>query len=399
MKVLFLTLARFDDIEQSGIYHDLLRKFRDDGHQVTIVCPNERKFKKKTQLFNFKGVDILKVWTTNIQKTNILEKGITTLSIEYLYSIAISKYLNSKDFDLILYSTPPITFTNLIKKLKSFSNAKTYLLLKDIFPQNAVDLNLLKSGNILYKYFRKREKELYHISDFIGCMSRANLDYILKNNPEIDISKLEVNPNSIELKEIFLKQRIKLYEKYNIPRDKIIFIFGGNLGIPQGIDFLKKNIVNCKSISEAFFLIIGDGTEYNKFKHWIKFDNIKNVLLIKEIPKYEYDQVIKLSHVGLIFLNPFFTIPNFPSRILTYMENKLPVICATDNVTDIGEIASKNNFGYSCLTYDYNSFTTFVKKLLNNDLRCHMGENAYNYFVEFYNVDVSYKKIIDKLNI
>ena len=102
---------------------------------------------------------------------------------------------------MILYSTPPITLTNLIKRLKKVSNAKTYLLLKDIFPQNAVDLNLLKHGGILYNYFRKQEKVLYKISDFIGCMSPANLKYVLDNNPQIEKKKLEVNPNSIEVKE------------------------------------------------------------------------------------------------------------------------------------------------------------------------------------------------------
>lgn len=158
MKILFLTLAKIDSIETSGIYTDLLRKFRDNGHEVTIVSPAERKFGNKTKYFEEGGVGILNVWTTNIQKTNLIEKGITTLFLEFYYLQAIKKYINYKNIDLILYSTPPITFTYLIKQLKKASNAKTYLLLKDIFPQNAVDLDLLKLGGILYKYFRKRKK-------------------------------------------------------------------------------------------------------------------------------------------------------------------------------------------------------------------------------------------------
>lgn len=399
MKILFLTLARIDSIEVQGIYPDLLRKFRDNGHEVTIVSPTERKYGNKTKYIQERDVKILNVWTTNIQKTNLLEKGITTFFLEFYYYKAIKKYVNYKDIDLILYSTPPITFTYLIKRLKNASNAKTYLLLKDIFPQNAVDLYLLKRGGILYNYFRKQEKVLYKISDFIGCMSPANLNYVLENNPEIEKKKLEVNPNSIEVKENSFGSETDLYIKYNIPRNKVIFIFGGNLGIPQGIDFLKVNIAYCKSVKDAFFLIVGDGTEYNNFSHWIQTESIINALIIKELPKSEYDEIIRLSHVGLIFLNPLFTIPNFPSRILSYLQNCLPVICATDLVTDIGEIAVNNNFGYKCLTSDSEAFFEYVIKLLDKNLRIKMGKNGFEFLCNEYSVENSYNKIIEKLQI
>jgi glycosyltransferase involved in cell wall biosynthesis len=170
------------------------------------------------------------------------------------------------------------------------------------------------------------------------------------------------------------------------------------LGLPQGISFLKQNIEYCKSIKKAFFLIIGDGTEYVNVKQWIERENLKNVLLIKELPKSHYDDILKVVHVGLIFLNPLFTIPNFPSRVLSYMQNKLPVICATDMTTDIGKIVSSNNFGYMCFTSDSESFFDYVLRLLNKELRTQMGENSFNYLRNHYNIDVSYNKIINKLN-
>ena len=94
-------------------------------------------------------------------------------------------YFADIKFDLILYSTPPITFYKAIEYVKKRDGAKTYLLLKDIFPQNAVDLGMMsKTGlkGLIYKYFRKKEKKLYAISDKIGCMSQANVDYVLKHN-------------------------------------------------------------------------------------------------------------------------------------------------------------------------------------------------------------------------
>jgi glycosyltransferase involved in cell wall biosynthesis len=399
MNILFLTLARIEDVEQSGIYQDLLRKFRDNGHHVTIVCPIERRYNQPTQLVYLNEVSILKVWSTNFQKTNIIEKGITTLIIENIFFFAIKKHIDYKKFDLILYSTPPITFTNLIKRIKKVSQAKTYLLLKDIFPQNAVDLKLMNNNGILFKYFRSKEKVLYKISDHIGCMSPENMNYVLKHNSEIDAKKVEINPNSIEIKKRYtLKlEKEKVLEKYGLPKDKVLFIFGGNLGLPQGIEYLKRNIQYCKPIANSFFIIVGNGTEYHELKEWFEHENISNACLISELPKSEFDQLLNIVDVGLIFLNPLFTIPNFPSRLLSYLENKIPVICATDTSTDIGKIAVINKFGFSCLTSDSETFFDHIIKLLNIELRSIMGENGYKFLLEEYTSDISYTKIIQKL--
>ena len=113
MNVIFLTLG-IENIKNRGIYEDLMRKFRDEGHQVYIVYPVERRLGQNTSLVDINGVKILNVRTLNIQKTNVVEKGIGTLLLERQFRAAIKKYLMGIQFDLITYSTPPITFTNVV---------------------------------------------------------------------------------------------------------------------------------------------------------------------------------------------------------------------------------------------------------------------------------------------
>ena len=190
LNVLFLTLVRIENVLEKGIYTDLMRKFRDEGHSVYIVTPRERKYGKKTKLVERDGVKILGVKTLNIQKTNIVEKGIGTLLIELQYKSAIKKYLKEVKFDLGLYSTPPITFTKVVKFLKKENpNIISYLLLKDIFLQNAVDIGMFSKKSLFYKFFRKKEIELYKNSDYIGCMSPANVkpafDEVLGNKQSL----------------------------------------------------------------------------------------------------------------------------------------------------------------------------------------------------------------------
>ena len=158
MNILFLTLVPVSDIRERGIYTDLMRCFEKNGHQLYIVSPVERRFKQPGSYTAEGSVHYIRVRTLNIQKTNLLEKGLSTLLIESFFLQAIKQYCNNVQFGLVLYSTPPITFSTIISFIKKRDNAVSYLLLKDIFPQNAVDLGMLHPKGPIHRYFRSKEK-------------------------------------------------------------------------------------------------------------------------------------------------------------------------------------------------------------------------------------------------
>jgi glycosyltransferase involved in cell wall biosynthesis len=399
MNILFLTLVKIENIEERGIYTDLLRKFREEGHKVSVVSPSERRENKKTELVEEFGVNILNVRTFNLQKTNIIEKGIGTLAIEYQYLKAIKKYFSNIKFDLILYSTPPITFSEVIDYVKKRDNAYSYLLLKDIFPQNAVDMKMLKKGGLLHKMFLKKEQKLYKLSDSIGCMSEANKKYVLAHNPTINPKKVEVNPNSIEPVQSTqtLEEKIVIKKKYGLPLDKMIFVYGGNLGKPQGVDFLLETIES-NTNQKVFFLVVGSGTEYNRIEKWFGQKQLKNTMLMSGLPKTDYDLLLNACDVGMIFLDKNFTIPNFPSRLLSYLEMKMPIIAATDSNTDIGDVLEINKCGYKVLAGDILSMQKVIDEICSNeDKYSQMREKAWSLLQREYKVEHSYELIKNRL--
>ena len=400
MNVLFLTIYRINNLSERGIYTDLMRKFRDEGHKVFIVTPSERRYKQKTAFNEQEGISLLKVYTLNFQKTNVIEKGIGTLLIEYQFLDAIKKYLSEIKFDVIIYSTPPITFTRVIKFIKRKSSADSYLLLKDIFPQNAVDLGLMKKNGLIHTFFSSKERSLYAVSDYIGCMSKANLDYLSINNPQINTDKMHVNPNSIEPVNSFLShdQKVNIRKQYAIPLNNTTFVYGGNIGKPQGIHFLIEVIESNKLNDKCFFVVVGDGTEFNRLNSWFKMNKPVNAILLSGLPKQEYDNLVQSCDVGMIFLDKRFTIPNYPSRLLSYLEYKMPVITGTDGTTDIGKDAEENGYGFYCESGNLklmNSQITFLSK--NPDVIQMMGNKGYNYLLKNFSVENSYAIIMNQL--
>lgn len=396
-------MTNLQGVAEPGIYSDLMRKFREEGHQVTLVSPRERRLNQPTNLQDIDGVQVLGVCTLNLQKTNVVEKGLGQIMVESQFKKAIKKHLGDVKVDLILYSTPPITLMGVVKYLKKENpKAMTYLLLKDIFPQNAVDIGMMsKTGvkGLLYKYFRKQERQLYQISDHIGCMSPANVRYVLKHNPEIAPERVEVAPNSYEVQEPMLitkEHRNSIRQKYNLPIDRPIFVYGGNLGKPQGIAFLIDCLDVNASRQDCYFVVVGNGTEYGKMETWYKEKTPQSVSLFASLPKEDYDQLVRACDVGLIFLDFRFTIPNYPSRLLPYLMEKKPVLVATDPNCDMGSIAESNGYGFWCPSNDVAAFTRTVDRLLQSDLQS-MGEAGYQFYLGNYTVEHTYSQIMKHL--
>ena len=397
VNVLFLSVTGLYDLSKREIYEDLMRQFVRNGHKVYIVSPVERRTNRKTEMYESGGAQVLCVRTLNIQKTNIIEKGIGVLLLGSQYSQAINRFWKDIRFGLVLYVTPPITLNQVIRHIRQRDKARTYLLLKDIFPQNAVDLGLFSRRSLLYHLFRHTERELYRLSDYIGCMSPANVEFLLRHNPDVDANKVHVNPNSIEVMERSAVDKNAVHKKYGLPSDRPIFIYGGNLGHPQGIDFLLQMIEHYEHDDSLFFVVAGSGTEYPKVESWFAAHRPQNARLQPYLPKAEYDSLVQSCDAGMIFLDRRFSIPNFPSRLLSYMEYRMPVIIASDPNTDIGRIAEENGFGVWSESGDAKHFIANVKKLMDPQIRKDMGDRGYRYLLDNYTADKSYSIIVNAL--
>lgn len=398
MNVVYLTFSSNINLDSGGVHIDLVKEFRNQGHNVYVVCPLERRLRKRTYLEKIGNIIVLRTWTLNLKDTNLIEKGLGTLLVEYQFKKAIKKFFSDIQFDLILYSTPPITFPNVIKYLKRRNpQAVSYLLLKDIFPQNAVDLQMMSKGSLIYKAFRRKEKNLYRASDFIGCMSPANVQYLLRHNPEINPQKVEIAPNSLMNIELLGFEKNEILHKYGLPLDKPIFIYGGNLGKPQGIDFLIKCLDANRERRDCFFVIIGGGTELEKLKQWYEQFRPSNCKVFDEISKLDYDFLVRACNVGLIFLNHNFTIPNYPARLLSYLQFKLPIIAATDINSDVGKIAKDNGYGFWCESNSTEAFTRCVDDMMASDMK-EMGEKGFQFYLNNYQTINTYNVIAKHIN-
>ena len=261
-------------------------------------------------------------------------------------------------------------------------------MLKDIFPQNAVDIGLMKKNNFIFKYFKRKEKLLYEVSDYIGCMSKGNMNYILENNPKILKEKVCYFPNT---------KKDTGNENINLKKEKLQFIYGGNMGLPQGVLNIAPAISYFKNDEDIEFIFIGRGTEWNRINEYFKEQ--KNVKVLESLPREEYEKLLSSCDVGFIFLDSRFTIPNYPSRTLAYLEKGIPIIAATDKNTDIKDLILDNGVGLWSCSDDINSLIENIKMIKENkEIRKEFSKNARELFLKEFQVEKSVELLHKYIN-
>lgn len=397
MNILFLSLIPYRSISERDIYTDLLREFLRNGHKIHLLSPSEAS----ESVIVEGNSTIYTVPTGQIEKTGILRKGINTVLIESRFKAAIKKHLREIRFDLVLYPTPPITFVGAVEYVKKRDHAITYLMLKDIFPQNAVDIGLMSNRGLkglIYHFFRHKEERLYAVSDHIGCMSPGNVSYILEHNPWLIRDKVGICPNCIEYVDQSVQEtvRIQMRKRYGIPQDRMVLVYGGNLGKPQGIPFLIECLKKLQENQKVFFLVIGDGTEYPVLEQYVNTVKQDHFKLMQRLPKADFDALVGACDVGMLFLDHRFTIPNFPSRLLSYMQAKLPVLACTDPNTDVGKVIVEGGFGWWCESNSTDTFQETIETILHSDLPA-MGQKAMEYLLQHYTEQDGYRIIMESL--
>ena len=219
--------------------------------------------------------------------------------------------------------------------------------------------------------------------------SESNLEYFSQKKEKYNLEVLH-NFKKIGQKEIPVSNiRVDL----NI-KDKIIYVFGGNLGYAQDLDNLLRLVNSFKGDERIHFLFIGEGTEYRNIESWIHLHSSKNLTLLPAMSDKDYQGVLKECDVGIISLRKSFKTDNYPAKILNYMEYGLPILASINPGNDLRLLIEKNQNGLVCDNGQDGLFIENANILLNNESkRNEMGANGYNLLKKYFDVNTAAKQV------
>lgn len=177
----------------------------------------------------------------------------------------ILKYLGDKKYDLIITHTPFLSDASLINPLKRYFKCPAHLILWDIFPQNAKDIGMMKN-NIIFNFFKQKEKKMFLAYDQIWCMSNGNIKYLQEKYECLDKNKIKLLKNWAYLKPKLEINKEEIRKKYGYPKKDFLAIFGGNMGKPQKLENILSLAEKCLELPEVKFIFVGNGSERERLK-------------------------------------------------------------------------------------------------------------------------------------
>ncbi len=381
MKILFPIMNMPAAAGSSNLYLDLAQELARRGHEVHII--GALSDAGRTEMREAFGCKLLAVKTFRQRGVkNIFRKGFAHAALPWQFKRAYDRFYGDTQFDVVFMPTPPVTLVNFVEHVMHRSGAKFYLILRDIHPQEAVDLGLMK-GRLMYNYLRRLEKKTYRLADLIGCMSPGNVDYILRHNPEVEAQKLVLLPNW--QKEVHFdapRANEELKKAYGLA-GKFVILFGGTIGYAQKVENIVDLATYCARYDDVRIVVIGQGVKKKHLQTLVEEQKLENVLFFDTLPRDEYLKFARSADVGLITIDERFTVPTIPSKTVSYFNLSLPVLAVIDPHTDYPRMLEEADAGLWSLGGDKQGLSeNFETYYRDRELCDRMGRNGYDYFIK-----------------
>ena len=359
------------------MYLDLAEEFRNNGHEMVLMAPdNEHASCYERTEHSMRVIRVNSKATQGV--TNLIQKGVALATIGYYFKKAYRRFLKNENFDWVFMPTPPITLSPLVSYIKERTGTKFYLILRDIHPQSVWSIGLLKH-RWMYNYLDSKARKGYEAADLIGCMSQGNIDFVAQQYPDLDKSKLVLLYNWLKGSKSSVDDSIRT--RYQL-EGKFVALFGGTIGKGQRIEnivFLAEHYLSNKNV---VFMVIGKGIEKERLKQIVEEKHLDNVRVMDFMPQKDYLSFVESVDLGLITINENYTVPTCPSKAISYMALEIPVFAMINPNSDYGQWIEDAGAGYWTVGSDKDrTVKLFDKILADADLRKSMGEKGKEYYL------------------
>ncbi|MFT3755231.1 MAG: glycosyltransferase family 4 protein [Pseudoxanthomonas sp.] len=320
--------------------HDLVREMLRQGHAPTVVV-SAPELDAPWRIERVDGVEVLRVRTLRTKDIGKARRALAEWWLPYglLRGLRRSPLADVRWEGLVWYS-PSIFLGPIVARLKRRWGCRGYLILRDLFPDWAVDAGVLRRNGLAYRLFKRVERGQYAVADVIGVQTPANAPLVRRDSPPG--ARIEVLNNWLAV------------PAAGDPADdpaqgfldgRTVFAYTGNMGPAQGMDCLITLAERMQDRPEAAFLFVGRGADVPRLRALAADKGLRNVLFLDEIEAQRIPSLLARCHVGLIALDPRHTTHNIPGKLLTYLHAGLPVLARINPGNDLEALIRDEGIG------------------------------------------------------
>ena len=372
-------------LNHAKMMHELAIELIGRGHEVVVITPGSFAQQSPAEQLCLNQVWIWKFRCRPMRGVSHIKRAVRETLLSWAAYRSIRRAGLGSRFDLVINYAPTIFFGPLADWLKR-NGAYVYLVLRDFFPQWAIDEGLIRQGSNVEKYFRYFEHWNYRVSDKIAVQSFANLPVFhemvapRRYPTEVLFNWGEVNMDvDAEFGRAYINE-LGLSEKF-------VFFYGGNIGHAQDIPYILKLAEHLISYEQIHFLILGQGDQYKVIEDHIRRLGLNNTTLKPSVTQDQYRSLVSQVDVGLFTLSTSHKAHNFPGKVLGYLAAGVPVLGAVNKNNDLIEIVNQSEAGRVSVNGDFDTFARDAVEIYSDSLiRSKMQENAIHLLSEKFSV-------------
>ncbi|WP_202386314.1 glycosyltransferase family 4 protein [Allopontixanthobacter confluentis] len=339
---------------------DLAREFYSRGVDVTVLVPSSGQ-EEAWVIDDFEGIEVIRLKAPYTRDRGNLVRALGEFAMPFamLRSLRASP-ANVRRYDGVAWYSPTIFLGPLVLALKRQSDCSAYLILRDIFPQWAADLGIMKRGPAFH-LLNQVAKFQYRVADTIGVQAKGNLTFFADEN--------EYGSKSVEVLQNWMQVPQHAHCSINISQTRIagrqVFVYAGNMGVAQGMDRLLDLATRMQSDPRAGFVFVGRGDAVDKLKAKADERQLTNILFFDEIHPDEIPGLYAQCHVGMVALDPRHTSHNIPGKFISYMHASLPVLAIVNPNNDLVDIINDEGVGFASINGDGADLQQMAQRMLD----------------------------------
>ena len=382
-----------------NLNYELGRELVRLGHSVTVATGFPRYNLKETpvkyrgKLYmreTMDGMTVERIWYPALPRGIPVARGIDIIMMAF--ALILSALRAGKN-DVASVFSPPLTVgltAILMRRLRGYPFVYN---VHDLFPQNAVDLGVLRSG-VLIRFFRWMERYVYRRSDYITVISAGNRERVIASGAEPD--RTFIVPDWVDAD--FVRpgnKRNEFSERHGIA-DKFVVSFTGVMGFSQDLDTVLAAARLLAENPNICFILVGDGVEKPRLQAEAERQNLKNVIFFPMMPREEVPIVLSSSDACLATLPVSVKTPPVPSKIIWAMSAGRPIITCLPLDGDAPDLIRAADCGICLPPEDPQALADAVARLHADTEACRrLGENGRKYVLENLSLKRSVRKYID----
>lgn len=387
----------------SKMMHELAIELQARGYTVDVITPiihkGKRSFVNREKLV----IDHINVFSFNsgeIKEASKVIRLVNELLMPYRAFLSFFKHFYSRKYKFVITYSPSIFWYPLVYFFRYQFKTKSYLVLRDFFPQWVIDSGIIKENSFITKFLRWHEKRNYLAFDTIGIQSPKNLTWFQEKYQKLNLNS-ELLYNWITPSVTYLDSKKKSLNqfrtKYNL-QSKLLFFYGGNIGHAQDMKNLLTLAEQMLAEKDAFFVFLGSGDEVTLVKETIQNRKLINTLYLESVSQEEYMHILSEVDIGLFSLNPEHSTHNFPGKILSYCQLGLPILGVVNPGNDIIQVIEGSGSGKISIAGDSDTLLQNAKLFLDATIRKNMSKNSLRLIEDYFSTSKSAETIIKALN-